>query len=683
MDKGFQTRKFPTSEIYPVDELIQLTILPLNIDNKTFGFVAFHAPNPELCAAVVHNLSAALRTSELYQDAIEGRRLAEEANRLKSRFLSMVSHELRTPLSLIVGLSEIVLREQQDRQGDSDLKLRDLEQINMSAQHLARLIGDVLDLAGSEAGQLQILREPLDLAEVLHVAAKIGEELAYKKGLTWKVKHPKRGPWVMGDRTRLRQVTLNLISNAVKFTNAGQVNLDVSVMDNNVIVSVSDTGIGISLDEQNTVFDEFYRSRDAIQSGYGGLGLGLAISKQLIEQHGGHIQVHSPGDLGNGSTFSFCLPVISETDLSFSLPVSQAATTNLVALLTEGGESTSELSMYLESCGFSITIFHVDEDSDWLSKIVHTLPSAIILGEQLASREGWTITGMLKRLSATENIPVLACSLNAERDQGQLLELNYIHKPLRLDQLTKELERFGASTDKPQTVLIVDDNAGILDMHRRLIEQTGRQVISARNGREALALVEQQEPDLILLDLMMPEMDGFAVLDELRARESTREIPVIILTARLLSDADLEHFNRSVASILGKGLFSAEETLRHVEAALSRQHTLNRTTQQLIRKAMAYIHRRYSEPITREEIASHIGISADYLTDCFRQELGITPITYIRRYRIRQACELLRTSDQSITQIAMAAGFSDSAHFTRTFQREMKMTPRAFRDSSR
>ena len=288
---------------------------------------------------------------------------------------------------------------------------------------------------------------------------------------------------------------------------------------------------------------------------------------------------------------------------------------------------------------------------------------------------------MLKRLSVTENIPVLACSLNAERDQGQLLELNYIHKPLKLDQLTKELERFGTSTDLSQTVLIVDDDASIRDMHSRLIEQTGRRVITARNGREALALVERQKPDLILLDLTMPEMDGFAVLDELRARESTREIPVIILTARLLSDADLEHFNRGIASILGKGLFSTEETLSHVEAALSRQHTLNRTTQQLIRKAMAYIHRRYAEPITREEIADHIGISADYLTDCFRQELGITPITYIRRYRIRQACELLQTSDKSITQIAMVAGFSDSAHFTRTFQREMKMTPRAFRDS--
>jgi len=680
--KRFETRKFPTLEIYPTDEPIHLTILPLDVDNKTFGFAAFNAPNSELCAAIVHNLSAALRTSQLYNDAVEGRRMAEEANHLKSRFLSMVSHELRTPLSLIVGLSEMVLREQQDHDRPSHTNLRDMEQINTSAQHLARLIGDVLDLASSEAGQLHILREPLDLAEVLHVAAKIGEELAREKSLAWSLQLPHRGPWIMGDRTRLRQVTLNLISNAVKFTAVGQVRLDVSMEDKKVIVAVSDTGIGISQDEQSTVFDEFYRSRSAIESGYSGLGLGLAISKELIEQHGGRIEVRSPGDLGIGSTFSFCLPILSKTDSSFDLPASFTTTTNLVTILAEGDESANELSTYLKSRGFNIHIFHVDEDSEWLSKIAQTPPSAIILGEHLASRESWSIIDMLKRQGTTENIPLLAYSLNSKNNQGQMLELNYLHKPLKFDQLTKELERFGTPTNKPQTVLVVDDDPGILDMHSRLIEQRGLRVVTASNGHEALTLVAKQTPDLILLDLMMPEMDGFAVLDQLRAKESTRDIPVIILTAHLLSDADLERCNRGVARILGKGLFSAEETLKHVESALTRQHTLNRITQQLIRRAMVYIHTRYSDPITREEIADQVGISADYLTDCFRQELGITPITYIRRYRIRQACELLRNTDQSITQVAMAVGFSDSAHFTRTFQREIKLTPRAFRRES-
>ncbi|RPJ16940.1 MAG: response regulator, partial [Chloroflexi bacterium] len=569
----FETRKFPTPEIYPAGEPWQLTILPLDVDHKTFGFVAFNAPNPELCAAIVHNLGAALRTSQLYQDALEGRRMAEEANHLKSRFLSMVSHELRTPLSLIVGLSEIVLREQQDDTHPPHAKLRDMEQINTSAQHLARLIGDVLDLASSEAGQLHILREPIDLSDVLRMAAKIGEELAREKGLAWNAQFPPLGPWVMGDRTRLRQVTLNLISNAVKFTPAGQVRLTVSVTDQNVVVAVSDTGIGISAGEQNTIFDEFYRSQNAVQSGYGGLGLGLAISKQLVEQHGGSIEAHSPGDLGNGSTFSFCLPVIPAMGLSMDLPSTPAATANTVLILAEADKSASELSGYLESRGFDTYVCHVDEDSEWLSKIIHTPPSAIVLDEHLAVREGWAIMGLLKRQKSTEDIPLIAYSLDYERDQGQILELNYLHKPLKPDQLTRELERFALPQDKPQTVLVVDDDPGILAMHSRLIEASGRQAVTARNGREALAVVEQQTPDLILLDLMMPEMDGFEVLDELQARETTRDIPVIILTARILSEADLERCQRGVATILGKGLFSAEETLRHVEAALTRQPT--------------------------------------------------------------------------------------------------------------
>jgi len=673
----FETRKFPIREIYNTEPL-QLTILPLYVNDTNSGFIAFNAPNPEMCAAIVHNLSAALRTSQLYNDAIEGRQLAEEANRMKSRFLSTVSHELRTPLSLIVGLSEMVLREQKDHQ---QTKPRDIEQINLSAQHLARLIGDVLDLASSEAGQLHILREPLDLVEVLRMASRIGEELAREKGLAWNAHLPAQGLWVIGDRTRLRQIALNLISNAVKFTPNGQAQLKTTVTETEVLVSVSDTGMGISLEEQRTIFNEFYRSQGAIESGSSGLGLGLAITKQLIEQHGGSIAVHSPGDLGIGSTFTFSLPLLNKATLATDSLPPLTEKTGAVLILTEEHNSAQAVSTYLRSHGFDIQISRVDEGSAWLTKASRSIPAAIILDEHLAVREGWAIVGMLKRQTATENVPVFAYSLNPENDQGQLMELNYLYKPLKPDQLARELERFNLPNDKIQTILVVDDDPGILDMHTRLIQQTGRQVLNAHNGREALNLIEQKIPDLILLDLMMPEMDGFAVLDELRARESTRDIPVIILSARILTDEDLERCNRGVAAILGKGLFTGAETLGHIEAALTRQPALGRATQQLVRKAMAFIHEKYAHPLAREEIADHIGISADYLTDCFRQELGVTPSTYIRRYRIRQACELLRNTDQSITQIALAVGFSDGAHFTHTFQREMETTPRAYRDS--
>ncbi|MEJ2653611.1 MAG: substrate-binding domain-containing protein [Gammaproteobacteria bacterium] len=629
--RQFLTREFPPPGLCPTDSAFQLAVLPLVIDEHATGFVALGATDLEPCA------------------------------------LSMVSHELRTPLSLIVGLSEMVLREQSGLSGASK---RDLGQINASAQHLSRLIGDVLDLASSEAGQLRILREPLDLVEVLRVAAKIGKQLAREKGLTWQADLPRHGPWVLGDRTRLRQVTLNLISNAVKFTPQGQVMLSVTVSDQRAMVSVSDTGIGISPAERDTIFHEFHRSERSIQSGYGGLGLGLTISKQLLEQHGGSIGVRSPGDFGSGSTFFFSLPIISAAVLKSDLSTPPVTQANSVMVLSEGVDTTEQLCSYLRERGFEIQVCRVDQDPEWLSSVV---------AERLAAREGWAIIGMLKRQPATENIPVLAYSLDIDHDQGELLELNYLHKPLHPEQLAKELARYCGIEDGQQTVLVVDDDPGILDMHCRLVERMGCRTITACNGRETLAVLEHTRPDLILLDLMMPEMDGFAVLDVLREREATRDIPVIILTARMLTEADLERCNRGVAAILGKGLFNTAETLSHIEAALARQHTLGKATQRYVRQAMGCIHARYAESLTREDIANHVGLSPDYLTDCFRQELGITPITYLRRYRIHQACELLKNTPLSITQVAAAVGFSESAHFSRTFQREMGMTPRAYR----
>jgi signal transduction histidine kinase/DNA-binding LacI/PurR family transcriptional regulator/DNA-binding response OmpR family regulator len=668
----FEPRKFPIPDIYELDQPIQLTILPLEVDENTSGFVAFNAPNPELCAAIVHNLGAALRTSQLVKDAIEGRRLAEEANRLKSRFLSMVSHELRTPLSLIIGLSEMSLR-------GKGIDVRDIEQINTSAQHLARLIGDVLDLASNEAGQLRILREPLDLAEVLSIAAKIGAELAKEKGLEWQVDLPSHGPWVLGDRTRLRQVMLNLISNAVKFTESGAVSFSMKSENGDVLISISDTGLGIAPAELETIFDEFYRSERTIETGIGGMGLGLVITRQLVEKHGGEITVASPGELGCGSTFTIKLPVLSSVSQDLEFPSTLHMGESNIVLLVESGDTVEQVQAHLHKRGFNVHVCHLDQEANWLSKVIRLHPSALILGERLAAREGWSIAGILRRQSVTENIPVLAYALNEDQNHGELLELNYLHKPLQPEELSRELLNVLPSTEDQQTILVVDDDPGILDMHKRLVQQTGRKSLTARNGREALDIVYESLPDLILLDLMMPEMDGFEVLAELRKRESTRDIPVIILTARLLSDADLERCNFGVASILSKGVFSDQETLAHIDGALERRSNLGSATRHLVRRAMSYIHTHYTDNFSRDSIAEYVGISSDYLTDCFRQELGITPIAYIRRYRIHQACELLRDSDQSITQIAMNVGFSDSAHFTRTFLREMEITPKAYR----
>lgn len=584
----FSTREFPPRNFYSDRAPFQLALLPLVIDNRVTGFASLaldpHAPltNLESCAAITHNLGSALRSSRLYREALEGRRLAEEANRLKSRFLSTVSHELRTPLSLIVGLSDMVL--QQSDYALSGTTQRDLEQIHASAQHLGRLINDVLDLASSEAGQLRLVREPLDLATELNAVAQIGAQMARDKKLQWRARLDDSHVRVLGDRTRVRQIILNLISNAMKFTPRGMVALDVRVNADVVTISVSDTGIGISAEEHTNLFREFQRTERTLMAGYGGMGLGLAISKHLVEQHGGTIGVRSPGDLGSGSTFSFTLPLLQET----------APDQELLAFALDAPQEFQPLT------------------SEWL---------------------------------------------------GALLD--------------------PAAPESARTVLVVDDDPGILALHSRLVEQQGHRVIQAHNGREALEMLEHIRPALVLLDLMMPELDGFHVLDVLRARETTRDIPVIVLTARSLDESEIEQLNRGVAAIMAKGLFRANETVKHIQTALERQRALGSPTQRLVRRAMGYIHAHSADPLTREQIAAHVNISPDYLTDCFRQEVGVTPMVYLNRYRLKQARELLENSDLKITQIAMAVGFNESAHFTRMFQREVGVTPREWRQGKR
>ncbi len=580
----FVTQQFPPPHFYPEDEPFQLALLPLIVQDQNTGFVAFDAGNLEPCAAIVRNLAAALRSSHLYRDAVQGQRIAEQASQLKSRFLSMVSHELRAPLNLIVGLSEVLVREQHQTSPEIADIAQDLDRIHTSAQHLGRLISDVLDLASSEAGQLRVLREPLDLCEVLAATVITGEQMAREKGLRWQVEMPHSAPWVLGDRTRLRQVVINLLSNAVKFTTNGTVALRVSADAGQATVAVSDTGVGVTVAEQASIFDEFQRSERAVARGYSGLGLGLAICKHLVELHGGTIGLRSSGVEGSGSTFFFTLPTIDVGALS-------------------------------------------------------------------AEPDGPLEPGNLDRLAR------ILCH--------------------------DELSNSGVTAIK--TILIVDDDPGSLDLHARLVRQLqpASRVLQAHSGREALVTMRQMRPDLLVLDLVMPGMDGFGVLDVMRAERALRDVPVVVLTAQALANTDMERLNRGVVAVLNKGMFSAQEVMRHIKSALEQSRKMGNATLRLVHAAIAFIHAHYAEPLTRQHIAGHVGVAEGYLTTCFHHQVGIPPMTYLMRYRVRVARALLEAGEQSVTEVALAAGFSDSAHFSRVFLREVGVSPSAYRQGKR
>lgn len=676
--RRFRSRNFPPPGLYPDDRPVSLALLPLLIDDGLSGFVAFDAANLEPCGLIVHHLASAFRGSRLYQVAAEGRRLAEAANRIKTRFLSTVSHELRTPLNVIIGLSELLLREQG---GTVSPVPQDIERIYSSAQHLGLLIRDVLDLASSDAGHLRLAREPLDLVETLQTVLAAGQQLAHDKGLDWRVQLPERAIQVWGDRARLGQIVLNLLSNAVKFTHQGTITLRVDVQDDCVSVSVSDTGLGISLEEQTTIFDEFHQSERTAARGYGGLGLGLAISKHLVELHGGVLAVRSSGIEGEGATFSFTLPLLAEQPATAQ--VEPAAPTVLVlATQVDTGE---EVETHLRQQGFKVVWMVVESGADWLACILETVPTAVLLGQRLAAERGWEILRGMKDHPTTRDLPVMLFSLRGDGRAGTMLHVDYRLKPLNSDHLARTIGELASISQHVPTLLIVDDDPDTLDLHTRLARMhvpTCR-VLQARNGREALASIADTRPDLILLDLMMPELNGFDVIEALQSQAATRTIPVLVLTSQVLTPDDMARLNRGVAAVLEKGLYTVEETLMHLAGALSRAGKLGSATQRTVRKTMTYIHAHYAEPITREQLARHASLSEDYLTHCFHQELGITPMTYLTRYRIKHACALLEAGDQSVAAVALAVGFADGAYFTRVFQREVGVSPGAYRRGRR
>ena len=265
-----------------------------------------------------------------------------------------------------------------------------------------------------------------------------------------------------------------------------------------------------------------------------------------------------------------------------------------------------------------------------------------------------------------------------------MLTFDYMSKLVDTRELSRLLQQHVPPKSEghhSHTILIVDDDVGILEMHSQMIKRQWPmyEIREARNGREALASMRQVPPNLVLLDLMMPEVDGFEVLAAMRQEDALRHVPVIVLTANVLTEVDMARLHQGVTTVLKKGVFSLEETLQHIQEALAHTQKLSDEKRRFVRQAMAYIHEHFAEPITREDIAAHIGVSKGYLSRSFRNELGLGPIAYLNRYRVDQAKRLLIANQQTITDIAHTVGFADSNYFSRVFRREVGQSPKVYR----
>jgi signal transduction histidine kinase/DNA-binding response OmpR family regulator len=505
------------------------------------------------------------RTSELAMARDE----ALEATRAKSVFLANMSHELRTPLNAILGYSEMLQEEAADL-GQEEF-IPDLQKIHGAGKHLLALINDILDLSKIEAGRMDLFLEAFDIAPMIRDVVTTVKPLVEKNANTLAVHQASDLGAMRADLTKVRQALFNLLSNACKFTTQGTITLEV-VRDPGdgaawLTFRVIDTGIGLTPAQMGRLFQAFSQADSTTTRQYGGTGLGLAITQHFCHMMGGDITVESA--LGQGSTFTIRLPAEVIDPKAAPVLRAAAATASAVpegaptALVIDDDPTVHDLMQrFLSKEGLHMRA--ATSGAEGL-RLAHTLrPAVITLDVLMPGMDGWTVLTGLKSAPDLADIPVIMLTIMDDKGMGYTLgAADYLTKPIDWERLAAILRKYPCA-HPPCAVLIVEDNAAMRAMLRRELEKEGWVVTEAANGREALECVAANRPELILLDLMMPEMDGFAFVEELRQYEAWRSIPIVVLTAKDLTPDDCQRLNGYVEQILQKGAYSWEELLREV-----------------------------------------------------------------------------------------------------------------------
>lgn len=493
--------------------------------------------------------NAILRRTQ--RELIAARKQAEEARVMKEQFAANVSHELRTPLNLILGFSEMMYLSPQVYMRDWPPTLRrDVYQIYRSSRHLLEMIDDVLDLSRFEIAGFTLHKEMISLESLLRSAAEIAGDIFRGRPVRLEVEIAEDLPILDLDATRIRQVLLNLLSNAQRFTSEGVVQVTARVIDGEVVVSVSDTGTGIPADKLPHLFDEFYQVDRSLQRRHGGAGLGLAISKRFVEAHDGRIWAES--EEGVGSTFSFALPIpgehVSVSRLREGRPLESSPEARPPILVVDPDPTVADLvARYIEE----YHVIPVEQAGSLAEEIALYHPQAVVCNVPPGGTSG---CGAI----FSGSVPFFECSLPSRAwVADDLAVAACLTKPITAEELLREIERLEAVHD----VLVVDDDRGFCQLVERILDSARRDFVVRRaySGESGLQALKAQRPDLLLLDLIMPGIDGFQVLDEMRERHDLRGVPVVLLTATTLAEDAL-------AQRPGQMLIYRPEGLRPVEA---------------------------------------------------------------------------------------------------------------------
>ena len=528
--------------------------------------------------ALVAQGSALSRVRELKVKAEEAQQAAEEANRTKSAFLANMSHELRTPLNAIIGYSEMII---EDATGEVEDIVPDLQKIRGSGKHLLALINDILDLSKIEAGKMTLYLEDFDVAQMVQDVASTIQPLIAKNENTLEITAPAEDLGLMhGDLTKTRQVLFNLLSNASKFTEKGKVRLIVERSGARFTFRVADSGIGMTPEQLAKLFREFSQADDSTTRKFGGTGLGLAICKRFCEMMGGSIDVKSTPNVG--TTFTVVLPAkmvtTAETQPTAATPaVSAPAVPPAPTGPSANGEAPCVLVVdddptvqdlmrrILEKEHYRVTT--VSSGLQAVSLCATLKPCLITLDVMMPDLDGWAILKKLKSNPDTADIPVIMVTMVNDKPLGFALGASdYITKPFDRDQLLTVLHRRGIKSATPR-VLIVDDDPGVYRTMTQALEAEGFKTSYAPNGRVALNMVAEAPPDLIVLDLMMPEMGGIDFLSELH-RRNAHPMPVVIFSAKDLTENEAQLLRLSTKETLLKGTNSTVDLVAAVKRLL-------------------------------------------------------------------------------------------------------------------
>jgi signal transduction histidine kinase/CheY-like chemotaxis protein len=548
--------------------------VPLLREDRILGALVVRRREPgEFSAEVIEVLETfagqsalAVQNAHLFREIEQKSREVEVASRHKSEFLASMSHELRTPLNAVIGFSDVLL---EGMFGELNEKQRDyLEDIRDSGRHLLELLNEILDLSKIEAGRMRLEPGPFLLPAVLEDGLRMVRDRASQHAIELSVDIATDVSVVVADELKIKQVVLNLLTNAVKFTpDGGSVEIAAGAVDGEVEITVTDTGAGIPLEDQARIFESFEQGkREAKEEG---TGLGLTLSRKIVELHGGRIWVKS--EPGNGSVFGFTIPpqvpvrqVDGRLDAVGPQPARVADDQPTILVVEDDEHSIDLLSLHLTGAGFKVELARDGRHGLELARTLQ--PTGIVLDIILPGLDGWDLLASVKADPNVADIPVIIVSMLDERGKGFALgAAEYLVKPVARDEVLTALERCLQTRGAPGKVLVIDDDPRALSLINAVLEPEGYTVTSAPGGEEGVALAISEQPDVVVLDLLMPNVDGFEVVDRLRADPATAETPIVVLTSKTMTAEDKRRLNGQISYLARKGEFDRGALIRLLE----------------------------------------------------------------------------------------------------------------------